>query len=244
MSSHDELGESAALYALGALTGVDRQAFEAHLKSCAICAEDVRTFTAVADRLAYAAPAADPPPRLRQRVLASLSTRTAAASAGTWGWLAAAAMLVISVGLVIYTTSLRERIRALEQQVADALRSTEAARVRLAVLTAPDLTDVALTGQSPAPRASGRALWSRSRGLVFAASSLPPLPAGRTYQLWYLTSGPPVSAGVFEPEADGRAIGFFQTPDLGAPPSGFAVSLEPDGGVPAPTGAIYLAGQE
>jgi anti-sigma-K factor RskA len=244
MSSHDELGESAALYALGALTDADRRAFEAHLNSCAICTEDVRAFAAVVDRLAYAAPVAVPPSRLRERVLASVSARPSAKAPASWGWLAAAAMLLISVGLGIYTATLRERIRGLEQQVADARRSTEAARVRLAVLTAPDLTDVALTGQPPAPRAAGRARWSRSRGLVFAASSLPPLPAGRTYQLWYLTSGAPVSAGVFEPEEDGRAIGFFPTPQLIAAPSGFAVSLEPDGGVPAPTGAIYLAGQE
>jgi len=47
---------------------------------------------------------------------------------------------------------------------------------------------------------------------------------------------------VFEPERDGRAIAFFPTPELTTPPSGFAVSLEPEGGVPAPTGAIYLAG--
>jgi hypothetical protein len=33
------------------------------------------------------------------------------------------------------------------------------------------------------PNASARAFWSRSRGMVFSASNLPPLPAGRTYQL-------------------------------------------------------------
>src|ERR1051325_5909774 len=118
-------------------------------------------------------------------------------------------MLIVSVGLAVYAVSLRERVRALEAQVADALRTSETARLRLAVLAAPDLTDIMLAGQAPAPRASGRALWSRSRGLVFAAAALPPLPAGRTYQLWYLTPAAPVSAGTFEPDPDGRAIGFF-----------------------------------
>jgi len=198
----------------------------------------------VADRLAYAAPSVTPPSRVRVRLLSSLSKSASESRAGSWGWMAAAAMLIVSLGLGWYAVSLRDRIRALEQQVADALRTTEAARVRLAVLTAPDLTDVALAGQAPAPRASGRALWSRSQGLVFAASALPPLPAGRTYQLWYLTANAPVSAGVFEPEPDGRAIGFFATPELATAPTGFAVSLEPEGGVPAPTGAIYLAGQQ
>jgi anti-sigma-K factor RskA len=252
LDEHDELGELAALYALGALTGPERHAFEAHLGSCTTCLAELRSFTTVVDRLAFAAPVVSPRPAVREHTLASLRPRDRALPTlhdkrtlnrgARWAWLAAAAMLVISVGLTVYSASLRERIRLLERQVADALRSTEAARVRLAVLTAPDLTDVALAGQAPAQRASGRALWSRSRGVVFAASSLPALPPGRTYQLWYLTSGAPVSAGVFEPEPDGRAIAFFPTPELTAAPSGFAVSLEPEGGVPAPTGAIYLAG--
>src|SRR5262249_3750757 len=165
-------------------------------------------------RLAYAAPSVNPPSRLRSRVLSSISNSASGTRMNSWGWLAAAAMLIVSIGLGWYALSLRERVRALEQQVADALRTTDAARGRRAVLPAPDLPDVALAGQPPAPRASGRALWSRSQGLVFAASALPPLPAGRTYQLWYLTPGAPISAGVFEPERDGRAIGSFATPDL------------------------------
>jgi anti-sigma-K factor RskA len=254
LSDHDELGELAALYALGALRGPERRAFEAHLVSCTTCMTELRSFSTVVDRLGFAARSASPPAALRDRTLASLPLgdralptlhdKSTLNRGARWAWFAAAAMLVISVGLGVYSASLRERIRLLERQVADALRTTEAARVRLAVLTAPDLTDVALAGQAPAQRASGRALWSRSRGVVFAASSLPPLPAGRTYQLWYLTSGSPVSAGVFEPERDGRAIAFFPAPELTTAPSGFAVSLEPEGGVAAPTGAIYLAGQQ
>ena len=34
----------------------------------------------------------------------------------------------------------------------------------------------------------------------------------------------------------------FDTPAGTPEPTGLAVSIEPDGGVPAPTGAIYLAG--
>jgi hypothetical protein len=47
-------------------------------------------------------------------------------------------------------------------------------------LTADDLVPVDLAGQPAAPRALARAFWSRSRGLVFAGSKLPPLPPGRT----------------------------------------------------------------
>jgi hypothetical protein len=133
-------------------------------------------------------------------------------------------------------------VRNLERQIAEMERVAETGRVRLAGLAAPDLADVALKGQVAAPGASGRAFWSASRGLVFAASGLPPLPDGRTYQVWYLTKGAPVSAGLIKPDADGRAAGVFDAPEIVGGSSGFAVSIEPDGGVPSPTRAIYLAG--
>jgi anti-sigma-K factor RskA len=122
------------------------------------------------------------------------------------------------------------------------MRSAAGAESRVAVISAPDVLQVSLAGQPPAPGAVGRAFWSRSRGLVFAAASLPPLPADRTYQLWYLTSGAPVSAGLFRPDASGRAVVTVDPPPGGVAPTGLAVSNEPAAGVPAPTGPIYLAG--
>ena len=94
-----------------------------------------------------------------------------------------------------------------------------------------------------APEARARAFWSRNRGLVFAATNLPALPPGRVYQVWVLTAGAPISAGLVSPDASGAATAMLDTaPDI-PPPAGVAVSLEPEGGVPAPTGAIYLVGK-
>jgi anti-sigma-K factor RskA len=101
---------------------------------------------------------------------------------------------------------------------------------------------VDLAGQPVAPRAVARAFWSRSRGLVFTASSLPPLPAGRTYQLWVVTAQAPVGAGLLKPEVDGGAHAVFMTPSDLAKPVAIALTIEPDGGVPAPTGDKYLVG--
>ena len=172
------------------------------------------------------------------------------------GWLAMAALLLLTTGLGVYGAWLRQRVGVLEaqlrdtairldrteQQLAEATRTAEGAQMRISVLTAPDLNRSNLAGQNPAPRAAGRGFWSGSRGLVFAATELPPLPAGRTYQLWYLTANAPVSAGLFSPDAAGTIAMAFDPPPAGRVPTGLAVSLEPEGGVPAPTSAIYLAG--
>jgi anti-sigma-K factor RskA len=51
-----------------------------------------------------------------------------------------------------------------------------------------------------------------------------------------------LSAGLIEPDASGRADAVFATsPDIPNPVA-VAVTLEPAGGVPAPTGPKYLVG--
>jgi anti-sigma-K factor RskA len=268
---HDALREAAGVYALGALGSPEREAFEVHLATCAECQAEVRSLGGVVKALPYAAPQVDPPPGLRDRVLAAtaaapltvparspmlpIEPRTRSSALGV-GWLSAAALLVMAVALGAYALNLRGRVGGLEVQLREAMsrldrseqalaaatRAAERVQLRMAVLTAPDLKQVNLAGQAPAPRAAGRAFWSRTQGLLFAANDLPPLPAGRTYQLWYLTPGAPVSAGLIQPDDDGRITAAFDTPPDVPTPTGLAVSIEPEGGVPAPTGAIYLAG--
>ena len=171
-------------------------------------------------------------------------------------WLATAAALALAAAMTVYTSQLRGRISVLEnelrearllvdarqRQVADVQRTASAAQSAVAVLSAPDVARVDLAGQAVAPQASARAYWSRSRGMVFSASNLPQLPAGRTYQVWMVTAQTPISAGLISPDAQGGVNAIFSTPvDIGRPVA-LAVTIEPQGGVPAPTGDKYLIG--
>ncbi len=195
----------------------------------------------------------DPPPELRARVLSVASSGrpvTLSATRPVGWWLATAAGLALAAGLAVYSAQLRGRIAGLEaelrdtraraeaaqQQMADVQRTAADAQTAVAILTAPDVARVDLSGQPASPNASGRAFWSRSRGLVFNASNLPPLPAGRTYQLWVVTDQAPVSAGLLTPDAQGSFSDTFNTPVDIPPPVAVAVTIEPAGGVPAPTG--------
>ena len=254
MGVHEQLGDQAAAYVLGALTPAERQAFEAHLAGCGPCAAEVRSLIQVAAALAHLAPMEAPAPPVRARLLASLAPRS---SSSSMSWLAAAASVALAVALGGYAAQLRGRVTGLEsrlrdaagradaseRQMADARRTAVEAQAVVAVLAASDLARIDLAGQPPAATATARAFWSRSRGLVFTALKLPAPPPGRAYQLWVLTAQPaPISAGMLMVDADGRVNARFDTPQDLPPPVAMAVTLEPEGGVPAPTGEKYLVG--
>ncbi len=184
MTDH-EWSELAAPYALGALAPDERERFEAHLADCAACRAEVRALRDVAVLLADAAPAATPPPGLRDRVLreARQARPIRRARGPVVPWLAAAACIVIALGLGY--GYLRERA---------ASRQTSAA------------------------------------------------PAGRTYQLWAIAQGKPVSLGVFNTAADGRVTAAMAVPP-GLTFELSAVTEEPAGGSPQPTQQPFLVGK-
>jgi anti-sigma-K factor RskA len=251
------LADDAELYVLGALSAAERAAFEAHLAVCPACAYAVRELGAVAAALGSVDAGPTPNPAVRQRIMAAIKPDGARTGGSRFAWLAAAAALVAAVGAAVYATQLRGRLDTVEarlrdaivqrevseQRVADLQRRADASASMLAVVLAPDVARVELAGQPAAPSASARAYWSRARGLVINASNLPPLPAGRTYQLWVLTAQPaPISAGLLRPDANGSASAVFSTPPDIPAPTAMAVTIEPDGGVPSPTGDKYLVG--
>jgi anti-sigma-K factor RskA len=223
-------------------------------------AHDDRIAPDLAHALARAVDQVEPPAALRARVLTSVAgaapSRPEAPARALPAWLAMAALVAITAGVAIYAAQLRSRIAMLESQLHEAIlradagtgqlaeirRTADEAQSTIAVLTAPDLVRVELAGQAVAPRASARTFLSRSRGMVFTATNLPALPAGRIYQLWVVTPQAPVSAGLLRPDASGGVnVRLTAPPNLGAPVA-VAVTIEPDGGVPLPTGDKYLVG--
>jgi len=212
-------------------------------------------------RVLAAARTARPPLLVRDHtaVRAPASPAVRPHSRGTvWaGWFAAAASLAMAAGLGGYAATLQVRLRDVQQRLGQAMsrlqeseqrldaanRDATVVRMNLALVTSADVVDLRLAGQPPARQASGRAFVSRSRGVLLAASNLPALPANRVYQVWFLTPGAPVSGGLLRPDDQGNATVTFPVAADTPAFAGLAVSLEPEGGVPAPTGAIYLATQ-
>ena len=176
---------------------------------------------------------------------------------GALFWLAAT-LLVAAAGLGgWYVTEVDRQNEGLRAAVDTATRlaeraQTEVAAARtaaaereavLAIVTGPNVQQLDLVGQPLAPRASARALWNDAADMVFIATGLPALPAGDIYQLWFVLPDAPVSAALVEPDLGGEATVRLEVPDNVTLPAVIAMTVEPAGGVPAPTGEIYLLWQ-
>jgi anti-sigma-K factor RskA len=227
---HESLRELSGAYALGLLTLTERRAFEAHLGTCAECTQELRELTVVTESLGRMVEPRQPPARLREQVLRAAGGRPRAGGRGTPFWLLLAASLAL-VAIGGYAAILRGRVSETEATV----RHTER------ILAAADVRRVDLAGQDVAPGASGRAFWSRSHGVMFTATGLPALPKGKVYQLWVVTKSAPLSAGLLTPDGSGHVMAVADMPP-GVEPVAVAVTIEPEGGVPSPTGAKYLVG--
>lgn len=141
-------------------------------------------------------------------------------------------------------TTLEHEAQAAEQKI-DALSKVLSERIRLEdVLDAPDLEVTRLAPLPPAPGAHAVVIASKSSGTaVLRASGLDAPPAGKTYQLWWITKQKgPVPAGTFTAASGNEVIAKVDPPPAGDRVMLTAVTLEPAGGVPKPTGAMYLKG--
>ncbi len=111
----------------------------------------------------------------------------------------------------------------------------------VAAMAGPDVKIVPLMSKSSTRM--GRMFWNRSSNdwTMVVYTMRPPKP-GMTYQVWLVTDNAKISAGTFNPDSTGHA--FMQAKyalDRNALKA-IAVTEEPAGGMPAPTGVILVSG--
>ena len=100
-----------------------------------------------------------------------------------------------------------------------------------------------LQGQEDLSGSAARVFWDVRRGSWrLYADNLPPAGAGKTYQLWLVTAQAKISAGVFDPASE-EASGSVALPADAGTVVAAAVTPEPEGGSPQPTGKIILLGK-
>lgn len=112
-----------------------------------------------------------------------------------------------------------------------------------ALLQQPTARAVSLAGSDMAKQASGFLLYDPKTQKVWLYTvNLPECPNGTTYQLWAIQDKP-MSVGTFHMDTGETAHLLVKRLPEFAQAKKFAISLEPSGGRPQPTGAIYLVSQ-
>jgi hypothetical protein len=231
--SCEELQEMFELYSLALLEDEERSEVEAHLaRGCETCRKNLKDALAVNALILASVPDVAPPARLRRRVLASFGIERPG-----WGWLGAFATALLLV--VALWLSVQERRR--ENELADARRQVIQANAErdqlfqaFQILNQPETKRVNFgEGKQEPPR--GNIFVHSKLGVLFIASNLPPLPPGRTYEMWVIptATSAPRPAGLFQSNPQGSAINVLAAPlDM---LYAVAISVEPEAGSQAPS---------
>ncbi|EDY17157.1 conserved hypothetical protein [Chthoniobacter flavus Ellin428] len=242
----------AAEYALGALDPEATLAFEALLandRELKALADSLRETAAA---LAHDAPAQLPPPELRERILArvraeastpaSTSQPMTQANAPTQSsgggnllpWALAAGFAISTAAFWVERGQLQQDRDALLQDRKEWQARDTLAKVKIATLSAQ---------VEAYAKASAVIVWDpeRQRG-VLKLANIPQPASGKDYQLWVIDPKypQPVSGGIVTVDAGGLAHVFFEPKKPISKSDKFAISVEPAGGMPEPTGPIVL----
>lgn len=261
-NGHPTRDEDFDLYALGALEDDEKQAIESHIASCADCALKVAQARGRVAAISLAAPAVNPSPGAKQRLLARIRSEGEASSPrvglvrtevhprgghlGPW-W--AAVLVPVGAALVLATTFLWNQKEDLDRQLADERQQVSSLQKELQeaqhaadLLAAKDTIVVPLAPMPGMTKGMGRVTYNEHMGMLMYDGAIAPAPAEKSYQLWLVPmQGAPISAGVFNPKS-GQTDHWMMHLPPGVAPKAFAVTLEPAGGMPHPTGPTVLSG--
>jgi len=248
--------EDPDLYALGALEEEERAAFEAHVRSCAQCADQAAAAQRRIALVGLAAEQVPVPTRVKEDLMRRVRAESKAQPAevkrnGLRQWLVPALVMSTLFFAAIAgwqwtrTRDQARQIAALRGELADAQsRSLDIARASEdvdRVAGAPGTIHVPLAPQPGMQARSGAVLYNPSSGAVAYFAQMPPAPPDKSYQLWLVpAAGAPISLGVFS--GNEPAIEFTTRLSPGIQAKAFAVTVEPKGGRPQPTGAKILVG--
>jgi anti-sigma-K factor RskA len=268
--SHEKLQELCPVYAAGALDGEELRELQKHLKTgCPICQRQIREYGELMVVLSQTLPGPEPSAGLKSRVMAQMEKESPGSSvvefktstqisgkekpAKAFAWLPWACALAAGVALTVSLWNLSNLKRGLvgqqsqlaqqRDQIRQLQNQLEKEEVVTAFLMSPEVRVAMLAGTPKSPRSAGKILWNPGeKKALFYASNLPAPPSGKTYQLWVIAQNKLFDAGTFAVDSSGN--GFLKIDSLSEADKAqkFAVTLEPAGGVPQPTGAMHLLG--
>jgi hypothetical protein len=253
-----------ALYALQALSNEESTAVKEHLSTCALCRSELATLEGDLAMVALSVEQQALPEGARERFVRRIEADRDAVAigrksadvvpiergrkpgfAGWSGWIAAAAMLLVCVGLGWEVANLRTTLEEKNGKL-DALQASRTRAEQVSeLLTSPVAQKVLLSAPKTPPAPTGRAVYLAARGeLIFQANNFASIPSDKTYELWVIPANgsAPIPAGLFRPDAAGNGSVMLPKIPMGVEAKAFGVTVENAAGSTTPTAPILLAG--
>jgi anti-sigma-K factor RskA len=251
----NKVKEIAPLYVIGALDEKTEREVEASLHSATTEQQRVvARWRDVAALLPHALPLQTPPDYIRERLLNRIvegtqqtpietaveesslkemaerdernllpfvQPRRAESRTARWLLIAATALLAFTAGYLFKKNAEWRR------QVDD--------------IVSPRTRIITMVGDE-SPQANAKVFWdTKSQQWAIYIFDLPAPPSDKDYQLWYVTQNAKISAAVFRTNEQGQSVlKLTLPPEALVGLAATAVTLEPRGGSPQPTGKFYL----
>jgi anti-sigma-K factor RskA len=180
--------------------------------------------------------------RDEKKVLPFVQPRRAESRTARWLLIAATALLALASAYLFTQSAKLARERDDLSRERNSLTEEMAAwRRQVDDIVSPRTKVIAMVGDET-PQANAKVFWdTETQKWVIYVFDLPAPPSDKDYQLWYVTKNAKISAAVFRTDEQGQTVlKLTLPPDALAGLAATAVTLEPMGGSPQPTGKFYL----
>jgi len=259
--SHDDYKEMIPAHALSALETADERMLNDHLVGCAECRRELDEWQSTTAGLAFETTPLEPSAHVRESILAKVrEVRAEEATAkvvpfvsprqnlwNSFGSLGAIAATLVFVALLVYVVLLWKENRALQSQVTTVAaenskikKDLELSLAAVKLISSPGSKMAELNATPMAPGATAKIAFDKTGHAMLMAQGLPAAPAGKEYQLWFIVGGEKMPGKTFATDSGGSGMLIDQVPVAAMKSAVFAITMEPKGGVPAPTGQVYL----
>jgi len=264
-SMDPRIEELLPFYALDALNDEERELVESYLAEHPEAREEVNDLRSGASALPYGIPPVEPPRQVKESLMARVNAdaKTRARSrerASRPSFLSflnrmngenilrtftlGIATLAIVWIMILNTkiSRLQSEISGLHNTLAAQSNSLEQIIANLPKSPPSNVITVSLKGTDVQPRAHGQLIADpKEQSAVLVISGLPKLEANKTYQVWLIEGDKPVSAGLLTVDENGQGVVIVTSEEAISSFKALAISIEPEGGSPQPTGDIVVS---
>ena len=249
-------------YVLDALTEEEKELVESYLAEHPEARAQVQDLQSGAAALPYSVAPVEPPRRVKEALMARVTNDaqareqpparvTAQSQPSRRGLqfddifrvlsLGAAALAILwAFVLNAQVDQLQNQIAALNHQVAVQSQSIDELVQQLPQTDQSEVITVSLKSTGEQQRPLGQLIANpKDRSAVVVISGLPPLEAGKTYQVW-LIGDAPVSAGLLTVDENGQSVLIITSEEAIGSFNSLGISIEPEGGSIEPSDQIVV----